>query len=47
MEHYCSPFTAQNLGVNVGSGYSDYPGQDEKYLFDAGDTPDNLAGSYA
>lgn len=48
MEHYCSPFTAQNLGVNVDGGYSDYVlVKDEKYLFDAGDTPDNLAGSYA
>ena len=48
MEHYCSPFTAQNLGVNVDGGYSDYVlVKDEKYLFDAGDAPDNLAGSYA
>ena len=37
-----------NLGVNVGGGYGNHvivPG--EQYLFAAGDTPDNLAGSYA
>jgi D-arabinose 1-dehydrogenase-like Zn-dependent alcohol dehydrogenase len=43
---YCMNST--NIGVNVGGGYGDHvlvPG--EQYLFDAGDTPDNLAGSYA
>jgi D-arabinose 1-dehydrogenase-like Zn-dependent alcohol dehydrogenase len=43
---YCMNNT--NIGVNVGGGYGDHvlvPG--EQYLFDAGDTPDNLAGSYA
>ena len=37
-----------NIGINVSGGYADHvlvPG--EQYLFDAGDTPDNLAGSYA
>ncbi len=44
--HYCMNNT--NLGVNVGGGYGDHvlvPGA--QYLFAAGDTPDNLAGSYA
>lgn len=44
--HYCMNNT--NLGVNVGGGYGDHvlvPGP--QYLFAAGDTPDNLAGSYA
>ncbi len=44
--HYC--MNNSNLGVNVGGGYGDHvlvPG--EQYLFDAGDTPENLAGSYA
>tara|TARA_B100001964_G_scaffold221370_1_gene265316 strand:- start:1021 stop:2067 length:1047 start_codon:yes stop_codon:yes gene_type:complete len=43
---YCMNNT--NLGVNVGGGYGGHvlvPG--EQYLFAAGDTPDNLAGSYA
>lgn len=44
--HYC--MNNSNLGVNVGGGYGDHvlvPG--EQYLFDAGSTPENLAGSYA
>jgi alcohol dehydrogenase/propanol-preferring alcohol dehydrogenase len=44
--HYC--MNNSNLGVNVGGGYGDHvlvPGA--QYLFDAGDTPENLAGSYA
>lgn len=44
--HYCMNNT--NLGVNVGGGYGDHvvvPGA--QYLFAAGDTPENLAGSYA
>jgi D-arabinose 1-dehydrogenase-like Zn-dependent alcohol dehydrogenase len=43
---YCMNNT--NIGVNVGGGYGDHvlvPG--EQYLFAAGDTPENLAGSYA
>ena len=37
-----------NIGINVSGGYADHvliPG--EQYLFDAGDTPDSLAGRYA
>ena len=44
--HYC--MNNSNLGINVSGGYGDHvivPG--EQYLFDAGDTPDSLAGSYA
>ena len=44
--HYC--MNNSNIGINVSGGYADHvlvPG--EQYLFDAGDTPDNLAGSYA
>ena len=48
MEHYCAPFTAENLGVSVDGGYGEYVlVKDSKYLFDAGNTPDELAGSYA
>ena len=48
MEHYCSPFTAENIGVSVDGGYGEYVlVKDAKYLFDAGDTPEELAGSYA
>ena len=48
MEHYCSPFTAENLGVSVDGGYGEYVlVKDSKYLFDAGNTPDELAGTYA
>ena len=46
-EHYCSPWT-KTLGINVDGGYAEsvlVP--DSKYLFDAGDTPDEVAGSYA
>ena len=44
--HYC--LNNSNLGINVSGGYGDHvlvPA--EKYLFDAGDTPVSLAGSYA
>ncbi len=44
--HYC--LNNSNIGINVSGGYGDHvlvPA--EKYLFDAGDTPDSLAGSYA
>ena len=47
-EHYCSPLKTKNIGVNVNGGYAEYvliP--DSKYLFDAGDAPDEIAGSYA
>ena len=47
-EHYCSPLKTKNLGINVNGGYAEYvliP--DSKYLFDAGNTPDEAAGSYA
>jgi len=48
MEHYCGPFTAQNLGVSVNGGHAEYVlVKDARYLFDAGDTPEELAGSYA
>ena len=44
--HFCSNDT--NLGIQIGGGYGDHVlVPDAKYLFDAGDTPDNLAGSYA
>jgi len=44
--HYCMNNT--NLGVNVGGGYGDHVlVPDAQYLFAAGDTPENLAGSYA
>ena len=47
-EHYCSPLTTKNLGINVDGGYAEYVlVPDPKYLFDAGDTPDEVAGSYA
>ena len=47
-EHYCSPMVTKNLGVNVNGGYAEYVlVPDSKYLFDAGDTPDEVAGSYA
>ena len=47
-EHECGPLTAQNLGVSVDGGYGEFVlVKDPKYLFDAGDTPDELAGSYA
>jgi alcohol dehydrogenase/propanol-preferring alcohol dehydrogenase len=47
-EHYCGPMTSKNLGINTAGGYGEYVlVPDEKYLFDAGDTPDDLAGSYA
>lgn len=44
--HFC--LANKNLGINVGGGFGDHvlvPGS--QYLFDAGDTPDNLSGSYA
>ena len=44
--HYC--MNNSNIGINVSGGYADHVlVPDEKYLFDAGDTPDSLAGSYA
>lgn len=44
--HYCMNNT--NIGVNTGGGYGDHVMvPDAQYLFAAGDTPDNLAGSYA
>ena len=47
-EHECGPLTAQNIGVSVDGGYGEFVlVKDSKYLFDAGDTPDELAGSYA
>ena len=47
-EHECGPFTAQNIGVAVDGGYGEYVlVKHSKYLFDAGNTPDDLAGSYA
>lgn len=47
-EHECGPFTARNLGVAVDGGYGEFVlVKDSKYLFDAGNTPDELAGSYA
>ena len=43
-EHYCSPLTTKNLGINVDGGYAEYVlVPDSKYLFDAGDTPDEVA----
>ena len=44
--HYC--MNNSKIGINGSGGYADHvliPG--EQYLFDAGDTPDSLAGSYA
>ena len=47
-EHYCSPLTTKNLGINVNGGYAEYVlVPHAKYLFDAGNTPDEVAGSYA
>ena len=47
-EHYCSPLTTKNLGINVNGGYAEYVlVPHSKYLFDAGNTPDEVAGSYA
>ena len=46
MTHYCP--NNSNLGIHVGGGYGDHVlVPDSKYLFDAADTPDSLAGSYA
>ena len=46
MTHYC--MNNSNLGIHVGGGYGDHVlVPDRKYLFDAADTPDSLAGSYA
>ena len=46
MTHYCA--NNSNLGIHVAGGYGDHVlVPDPKYLFDAGDTPDSLAGSYA
>tara|TARA_B100000927_G_C16449962_1_gene463389 strand:+ start:110 stop:1168 length:1059 start_codon:yes stop_codon:yes gene_type:complete len=47
-EHYCSPLSTRNLGINVDGGYGEYVlVPDSKYLFDAGNAPDEIAGSYA
>jgi alcohol dehydrogenase/propanol-preferring alcohol dehydrogenase len=47
-EHYCSPLSTKNIGINVDGGYAEYVlVPDTKYLFDAGDAPDEVAGSYA
>ncbi len=47
-EHECGPLTAENIGVAVDGGYGEYVlVKHSKYLFDAGNTPDDLAGSYA
>ena len=47
-EHLCSPLSTKNIGINIPGGYGEYVlVENEKYLFSAGDTPDNLAGSYA
>jgi len=46
MTHYC--MNNSNLGIHVGGGYGDHVlVPDPKYLFDAADTPESLAGSYA
>ena len=46
MTHYCP--NNSNLGIHVAGGYGEYVlVPDQKYLFDAADTPDSLAGSYA
>ena len=46
MTHYCP--NNSNLGIHVGGGYGDHVlVPHSKYLFDAADTPDSLAGSYA
>jgi len=47
-EHYCSPLKTKNLGINVNGGYAEYVLVPEsKYLFEAGNTPEEAAGSYA
>ena len=47
-EHHCAPLTAQNIGIAIDGGYGEYVlVKNKKYLFDAGNTPDELAGSYA
>ena len=46
MTHYCA--NNSNLGIHVAGGYGDHVlVPDAKYLFNAADTPDSLAGSYA
>jgi len=46
MTHYC--MNNSNLGIHVSGGYGDHVlVPDPKYLFDAADTPESLAGSYA
>ena len=45
-EHYCSPLKTKNLGINVNGGYAEYVLVPEsKYLFEAGDTPEEVAGA--
>ena len=45
-EHFCA--ANKNLGINVAGGFGDHVlVPDVKYLFNAGDTPDYLSGSYA
>ena len=47
-EHYCGITTNRNIGITRDGGYGEYVlVPDKKYLFDAGDTHDDLAGSYA
>jgi len=47
-EHHCAPLTAENIGIASDGGYGEYVlVKNKKYLFDAGNTPDELAGSYA
>ena len=47
-EHYCGPTTNKNIGITENGGYGEFVlVPDKKYLFSAGDTPDELAGSYA
>ena len=42
------PLYCTNLGINVNGGHAEYVlVKDARYLFDAGDTPEELAGSYA
>ena len=48
MEHHCGPFTSENIGVAKDGGYGEFVlVKDYKYLFDAGDAPGDMAGTYA
>ena len=47
-ELYCGITTNRNIGITRDGGYGEYVlVPDKKYLFDAGNTHDDLAGSYA